>query len=370
MKKLGFGMMRLPLTDPKNSGSVDREAVCKMVDLFLQKGFTYFDTAYMYHDGQSELVVKEALVDRHERSSFLLASKMPVMYVKCPEDVPKLFEEQKKKCGVSYFDYYLLHSLNRNHYKIACENGIFEYLLERRREGEIRHLGFSFHDTAEVLDSILSEQPEMEFVQLQLNYLDWEDPKVQSRRCYEIARKYEKKIIAMEPVKGGTLARIPEKAEAMLREYAPFSSPASYAIRFAAGKEGVMMVLSGMSNMEQLTDNIGFMEHFMPLCEEEEKLVRQTAVLIRESISVPCTGCSYCTNDCPAGIPTPALFKLYNTYLAALNESKVIGREEYAKLTENRGKASACVECGLCESRCPQKIAVIKELKKVRRAFE
>ncbi len=369
MKRLGLGMMRLPLTDPQNNGSVDMKSVCEMVDLFLKKGFTYFDTAYMYHDGQSECVVKKAITDRYPRESFLLASKMPVMRVTRPEDVPAFFEEQKEKCGVSYFDYYLLHNLNRNHYKIALDHGVFDELRRRRDGGQIRHLGFSFHDTADVLDKILSEQPDMEFVQLQINYLDWDDHKVQSRLCYETARKHGKKIIIMEPVKGGTLARLPENAEKLLSDYAPGNSPASYALRFAAEKEGVMMVLSGMSDRAQLEDNMKTMDPPVPLSEQEEKMLEGVLSLIRQSYAIPCTACSYCTEDCPRSIPTPALFKLYNAHLQALNEGKFVGKEEYAALTE-KVKASDCIECGVCESRCPQHIGIIRALKRVRRTFE
>lgn len=370
MKKLGFGMMRLPLCDPNDNSSIDFETTCKMVDRFLEKGFTYFDTAYMYHDGQSERIAKRALVMRHDRSSFTLASKMPVMRVTCPEDAPRFFEEQLEKCGVGFFDYYLVHCLNTHNYQVGLDNGVFDYLRSERAKGRIRHLGFSFHDTAEVLDRILTEQPYMEFVQIQLNYLDWDDHKVQSRLCYETARKHGKEIVVMEPVKGGTLARLPEEAEKMLKDYAPDASPASYAIRFAAGKEGILTVLSGMSNLEQLEDNTSYMRDFVPLDATEEELVRKTVSLIRQSAQIDCTGCSYCTEDCPAGIPTPAFFKLYNEHLKRLDKGEFYGKDEYEALAAKTAKASSCMECGLCESRCPQKIPVMRALRRVRRTFE
>lgn len=371
MKKLGFGLMRLPLLEAQNNKSIDKEQVKKMIDTFLERGFTYFDTAYMYHDFESERIAKELLVERHPRDSFTLASKMPMSLIKEEGQVDPIFKEQMEKCGVDFFDYYLLHNLGTVNYEKAVKFHVFEYLAKKREEGYIKHLGFSFHDRASVLDKILTEHPEVEFVQLQINYLDWEDRNIQSRLCYETARKHGKEVIVMEPVKGGTLAKLPEKAEKMFKEYNSEASCPSYAIRFAAEKEGVMMVLSGMSSMEQLLDNTSYMADFKPLTEKEEEMVAQAVKYIRESIAVPCTACGYCTAGCPQNIPIPKYFELYNLELVSLNNGFSTQGEYYDNLWESGyGKASSCVACGQCEEQCPQHIGIIKALRRVKGAFE
>ena len=370
-KKLGFGLMRLPLTNPDEASSIDVEQVKDMVDAFIENGFTYFDTAWMYCGFQSECAAKEALVDRYPRDSYTLADKLHAEYIKTREDRDKIFNEQLRKTGVEYFDYYLLHDIGVDHYKIYQELDCFTWLKEKKEQGLVRHIGFSFHDSAKMLDQVLTEHPEVEFVQLQLNYLDWDSEGVQSRKCYETAVKHGKPVIVMEPVKGGTLAKVPERAERMFKEYHPDMSVPSWAIRFAASNEHVMMVLSGMSNMEQLQDNMSYMADFQPLNEEEQEIIRKAVEIINSGIEIPCTGCSYCTEGCPQNIAIPKYFSLYNADLQECEEKgwKPQG-EYYDRLTKTFGKASDCVECGQCESVCPQHLPVIRHLKEVAARFE
>lgn len=357
--------MRLPLLNGDDQTSFDMEQLCRMVDSFLEQGFTYFDTAYMYHNGKSEVALKKALVERHPRDSFILADKLPTMSLNEKEDMERIFNEQLERCGVDYFDYYLLHCLSTNLYETAERLGAFEFAMQKKKEGKIRKLGFSFHDKADVLDKILTEHPETEFVQLQINYLDWEDDNVQSRLCYEVARKHNKEIIVMEPVKGGTLANIPARAEKIFKDHSPDMSAPSWAIRFVAGLDGIIMVLSGMSNIQQLTDNTGYMSSFKPLDDEERSLVFKVTEIIKSTVEVPCTACRYCVEGCPMNIPIPDYFTLLNAEKQGKNSDS-----EYLKLVNQYGKASECIECGQCESHCPQQIEIIKRLKDVAKIFE
>lgn len=374
-KKLGFGLMRLPLKDQNNPASIDLDAVNQMVDAFLERGFTYFDTAYMYHGGQSEKAIREALVKRHDRNKFTLATKLPSMFLKNEGDQERIFEEQLENCGVEYFDYYLLHNLNVSYYEAVKRFDSFAFVQKKKEEGKIRHMGFSFHDTPELLDEILTAHPETEFVQLQINYMDWESQSVQSRRCWEIARKHGKPVIVMEPVKGGMLAALPEKAEQLLKGHQPEQSLPSWAIRFAAGLEGVMMVLSGMSNMEQLLDNTGYMQNFEPLSEDEQALLQQVVKSIQETIAIPCTACEYCVKGCPKNIAIPKYFSMYNMD----NREKLrtgdpnrwtINELYYTNMAKTFGKASDCIGCKKCEQSCPQHIEITKWLRKVANVFE
>ena len=358
MKKLGFGCMRLPLKNKKIGGSVDLERTKEMVDCYLKDGFTYFDTAYMYHDGRSERSVRETLVKRYPRESFLLADKMPVGMLITKGDTGRIFRHQLKRCGVEYFDYYLLHALNAKYLEKAEKLGVFEYLSSKKAEGKIKKLGFSFHDSAEVLDRILTRHPEMEFVQLQINYLDWEDSNVQSRLCYEVARKHGKDIIVMEPVKGGKLANVPEKVEKIFKDVHPDWSVASWAVRFTASLDGVICVLSGMSDMDQLSDNMSYMSDFEPLGERELGLLKTAAGIINNQDSIPCTACRYCTAGCPVEIPIPEYFMAYNKKLAGDKDYK----DFFAENTDKKGRADECIKCRKCEQSCPQHIDIVNKL--------
>ena len=369
MKKLGFGMMRLPLLNEEDKKSIDKKTVCQMVDTFMERGFTYFDTAYMYHEYESERAMKDVLVTRKDRDSYTLASKLPVMQLKEKEDMERIFNEQREKCGVEYFDYYLLHALDAEHYKTVRRLDCFGFAMQKKAEGKVKHVGFSFHDSAEVLDQILTEHPEAEFVQLQLNYLDWEDEKVQSRKCYETAVKHGKKVVVMEPVKGGTLAKLPKKAEDVLKALHPDWSAASWAIRFVASLENVMVVLSGMSTPEQMDDNTAYMKKFEPLTEKEKQvLLGEVVDSIHEAAKIPCTACRYCVEGCPMNIAIPEYFALYNDEITDKGNPEHAKR--YAELTKEHGKASDCVECGQCEGACPQHLPAITWLKKVAEVFE
>ena len=370
-KKLGFGLMRLPLLDPNDDGSVDLELMKKMVDSFLEQGFTYFDTAWMYCGGKSEEAAREALVRRHPRGSFTLTTKLPAYMLRREEDREWLFQEQLRRTGAGFFDYYWLHDVNSHSIQTFDRLNCWDFILEKKRQGLVRHVGFSFHDGPELLDKVLTEHPEMEYVQLQLNYLDWDSLGVQSHACYDVAVKHGKRVIVMEPVKGGTLAKVPARLEAMFKEREPEMSVPSWAIRFAATQENVMVVLSGMSNMEQLLDNTGYMKDFRPLDAEELALMKKAAEIINESIAVPCTGCSYCTVNCPMHIAIPKYFSLYNADLQELAEKGWTPQGSYyANLTLQFGKAGDCIKCGRCEAMCPQHLPIRRYLEDVAKHFE
>ena len=370
-KKLGFGMMRLPLKDKNVADSIDIELTKKMVDSFIENGFTYFDTAWMYCGFKSEDAVKEALTSRHKRDTYTLATKLHASFLKEKSDRDRIFDEQIRKTGVDFFDYYLIHDLGVKHYEIYNELDCFEWILDKKRKGIVKEIGFSFHDRADLLERVLTEHPEFDFVQLQINYLDWENPEVQSRLCYETALKHNKRIVIMQPVKGGALANVPYAVENMFKEKLPDMSVASWAIRFAAGLKNVSMVLSGMSNMEQLQDNMSFMKDFKPLSEDEISMVMDAAKIIGGNKTIECTGCSYCTNGCPKNIPIPKYFSLYNTdKIEGSGRVFSTNANYYMNLAESFGRAKDCISCGQCESICPQHLPIIKHLTEVSKLFD
>jgi predicted aldo/keto reductase-like oxidoreductase len=341
-----------------------------MVDTFLKKGFTYFDTAYPYHSYCSEDAVRESLVKRHRREEFQLATKLPMRDFQSAEGMERIFNEQLSKCGVDYFDRYLLHNMGVNNYKKASQFDSFGFGLRKKQEGKIRSFGMSFHDTPELLDEILTAHPELDFIQLQINYIDWENPGIQSRRCHEIARKHGKPIIVMEPCKGGNLAFVPEKARLLMKEFNPAASVPSWAIRFAASQDGVMMVLSGMDTMEQLLDNTSYMTDFEPMSDEEYKIIWQATGIINENTAIPCTACRYCEKDCPKTIAIPDYFALYNSAKRAVTSNISSQFVYYLNLTANHGKAGDCIECQQCESVCPQHLKITEHLKDVSATFD
>ncbi len=370
MKKLGFGTMRLPLLNPDDPKTIDLEQFKKMTDLFLERGFTYFDTAYPYHGECSEEAVRKALVERYPRDSYLLADKMPIIRVHAPEDYPRYFAEQQKRCGVEYFDYYLLHNMGRDRYTETEKHGGFQFIQKLKEQGYARRIGFSFHDDAETLDRILTEHPEVDFVQLQLNYLDWNGGVAQSGRCYAAAVKHGKEVMVMEPVKGGTLAKLPDQAMRLFDDFYrgqdPVPSPASLAVRYAASLSEVKVVLSGMSSIEQLQDNTSYMNDFKPLSDDERGLVDQITAVLRSTVKVPCTSCKYCMEECPISVNIPEYFGLLNLYAVTGKKTNMY----YKRFSMNHAKASECLKCGRCEMICPQHIEIRDFLDEFAKLYE
>ena len=357
--KLGFGLMRLP----HKGLSIDIEQTSKMVDMFIEGGGTYFDTAYVYQG--SEAAAKKALVERHPRESYTLATKLnaSMLAVSATEKMAKKqFETSLERTGAGYFDYYLLHALDSKNYKRYEKFGIWDFAKEKKAQGQIRHVGFSFHGRPDLLEKLLTEHPEVEFVQLQINYADWENDSVLSRANYEVARKFGKPIVVMEPVKGGKLANPPEEVKKLFRAADPNASMASWAIRFAASLDGVLAVLSGMSNVEQMRDNLSYMTNFVPLNDAERRMLHEAQRIMGASVTIPCTACRYCTEGCPKQIPIPDVF-------AAANEILGSGRREdaeraYAAIPAGH-TAADCIACRRCEKVCPQHIEISEKMKEI-----
>ncbi|MBR0312024.1 MAG: aldo/keto reductase [Oscillospiraceae bacterium] len=360
--RLGFGLMRLP---HKGFG-IDVEQTKRMVDLFLEAGFTYFDTAHVYTG--SEEAAKKALVERHPRESYTLATKLYAPSAPTEKAAKEQFYTSLKRTGAEYFDYYLLHSLMDGNYTKYDRFHLWDFVQEQKAKGLIKHVGFSFHAGPELLGQILTEHPEAEFVQLQINYADWENPGVASRANYEVARKHGKPIVVMEPVKGGNLANPPGEVQKLFHDYDPDASFASWAIRFVASLPGILAVLSGMSSMEQMRDNLSYMRDFRPLNDGEQKLIQRSQRLLGASATVPCTACRYCVDGCPKQIPIPDIFTAMNKQIG--NGQTQEARESYAAAVQGRGRASDCVSCRQCEKACPQHIRITEELEKAAEMLE
>lgn len=369
--KMGFGLMRLPtLGQGGFAADIDVEQVKVMVDKFLAAGYTYFDTAYVYGNGKSEMAARDALVKRYPRESFQLATKLPMGKIKTAADMRPLFETSLERTGAGYFDFYLLHALGAESFELSEKVGAWQFLQELKAEGLIKHAGFSFHDSADVLDRILTAHPEAEFVQLQINYADYEneDSRAQSKRCYDVARKHGKPIVIMEPIKGGTLADLNAEVTGIFKAAKPEKSVASWALRYAASLDGIITVLSGMSNVAQMDDNLDTMADFQPMTNQERAVIDRVVEVLNSIPTIACTSCQYCVDDCPQKINIPGVFGIANDLRIYGNLTSAKGG--YGWVTGNRGKASDCIACGNCEARCPQHLPIIDLLKEAAATFE
>ena len=362
--KLGFGFMRLPMIGEE----IDIEQTKEMVDLFMSKGFSYFDSSYAYIGGKSEEAMKTAIVDRYPRESFQIATKCPVWYVKTEEEAKNMFWTSLERTGAGYIDYYLLHNLGEGRTKSFDDFGMWDYVRELKEKGLIRHIGFSIHDKADAIDKILTEHPEMEFVQFQLNYADWESDSIEARKCYEVSLKHNKPIVVMEPIKGGALANPVDSVKKIFEEANPKASVASWAVRYAASLDNIVTVLSGMSSIEQVRDNVSYMEHFKPLNEAERAVVEKARKALSEIPCIPCTSCEYCVKGCPQKIRIPHVFVAYNRKM--IYDDSFHAQLFYNFAVREGGKASDCIACGDCEKVCPQHINIIENLKTIAEELE
>ena len=372
MAKLGMGMMRLPLLDENDQKSVDMNQVNEMVDAYMASGFNHFDTAFVYHEGMSEIAFKKAVVERYPRDSFKIATKMPLFIITEESQLEPIFSQQLENCGVDYFDYYMLHNVSGFTENAWKNVDLFSFIQNKKEEGFIKHIGLSTHGNAEFLEELLFEHPEIEFVLLQINYLDWEDEGIQSRECLEVARKYGKEVMIMEPYKGGFLADVPEEAEKIMKEYNPDKSVVSWAMRFVANLDDVSVVLTGASNLEQLESNISEIKNATPLNDEELEIIKEVSEIINSNSTVDCTTCRYCVDVCSEEIDIAKIFDLYNKHnMLEIDDWTPFGNAylNYTKLPDV-GIASDCIECELCIEECPQSINIPEVLKDVAKTFE
>lgn len=362
--KLGFGLMRLP----SQAGQIDLEQVKRMVDAFLAAGFTYFDTAYVYNDGDSEIAAREALVSRHPRPSFQLATKLPLWEAQSAADLQTLFNTSLERTGAGYFDFYLLHSLDKGKLAKLDDYQVWDFMQSLKSRGLIRHAGFSFHDTADVLDEILTSHPEMEFVQLQINYIDWDSEDVQAGACFEVARRHGTPVIIMEPVRGGSLAGLAPDIRDILKTARPDWSPTAWALNYAASLPGIITILSGMSNLEQLQENARTLSEPTPLTAADRAILAEVVRQLQAIPTIPCTDCRYCLADCPEKINIPGALAAFNVY--TIYDNLDSARNHYRWVTNEGGKASACIACGTCEGHCPQHIPIISHLQTIANLLE
>ena len=372
MSKLGMGLMRLPLMDENDQTSIDYEEVNKMVDAYMDAGFDYFDTAFVYHEGVGEAAFRKCVVERYPRESFKIATKLPLFVITEESQLETIFAQQLENCGVDYIDYYMLHNVSGFTENAWKNVDLYSFIQKKKEEGYIKHIGISTHGNAEFLEEILFEHPELEFVLLQINYLDWEDEGIESRKCLEVARKYNKQVMIMEPYKGGFLADVPEEAEKLMKEYNPDRSVVSWAMRFVANIEDVEVVLTGASNLEQLESNIQEFNDADPLNDEEMEIISQVSEIINSNITVDCTKCRYCVDACTEDIDIAKIFDLYNKHkLLETDEWTQFGNAylNYSKL-DGVGIASDCIECENCIEECPQQINIPEVLKDVAKTFE
>ena len=372
MVQLGFGMMRLPLLDENDQTSIDVEQVKKMVDTYMESGFNYFDTAFVYHEGVGESTFKKTVVERYPRDSFKIATKLPLFVITEESQLEPIFAQQLENCGVDYIDYFMLHNVSGFTENAWKNVDLYSFIEKKKQEGKIKHIGISTHGDAEFLEEILFDHPELEFVLLQINYLDWEDEGIDAKKCWEVARKYNKKIMVMEPYKGGFLADVPEEAEKVMKEHAPDRSVVSWAMRFVANIEDIDVVLTGVSTLEQLEDNIHEFKNADPLNDDEMEVIKEVTEIINSNITVDCTKCRYCVDACTEDIDIAKIFDLYNKHkMLKIDEWTQFGNAylNYTKLPDV-GIASDCIECEACLEECPQSINIPDVLKDVAKTFE
>ena len=367
--KFGFGCMRLPLTDANDPTSIDQDLFNEMVDIYMEKGFNYFDTSYAYHNGTSETAIRKAVVERYPRESFKICDKMPTWALTCEEDNDKFVKEMLERLGIDYFDVFFIHNINGPWFKNAVKANTFEYVKKMKEDGIAKQIGFSFHDKADLLEKVLDEYGDIfDIVQLELNYLDWEDPSIEAHKCYDLCAKHGLDVYVMEPLKGGVIVNPSDEIKNDFKQFNPDKSIASMAIRFCASLEHVKIVLSGMSKMDDLLDNIDTYENFEILSDEENAFLEKMAQKLSDNLAVPCSECGYCVDACPEMIPIPEYFNLYNT--SKNQPESDIYRLYYDKLADEKVPADECTYCGTCLDYCTQKIDIPEELEKVCEHFE
>ena len=367
--KFGFGCMRLPKTDENDPTKIDQELFNEMVDIYMEKGFSYFDTSYAYHNGASEVAIRKAVVERYPRESFQICDKMPTWALTSPEDNQKFVNEMLERLGIDYFDVFFIHNINVPWLKLAEKCNSFEFIQKMKEEGTAKKIGFSFHENAKLLKEVLDRYGDMmDVVQLELNYLDWEDPSIEARKCYDLCVEHGLDVYVMEPLKGGVIVNLPEPIQKEFKEFNPDKSIASFALRFCASLENVKIVLSGMSKMDDLMDNCKTFENFEVLSDEEGEFLEKMALKLKENVAVPCSECGYCIKACPEMIPIPEYFNLYNT--SKNQPESNIYRLYYDKLSEEKVPADECTYCGTCLDHCTQQIDIPEELEKVCKHFE